>query len=282
MSIVTSTPALRRRIMEWRRRGESIAFVPTMGALHRGHLSLVQRARTSADRVVVSIFVNPLQFGPREDFDRYPRPLAADRALLRASGVDLLWAPRVEKLYPPGDRTRVHVEGLVAVLEGASRPGHFIGVTTVVAKLLNAVQPDVLWLGQKDAQQARMIEQMVEDLLFPVRVRRGPTVREPDGLACSSRNRYLSAEERAEAVALVRSLAAARDAMERGELRAARVMDRMRRVLRAHQRVREDYVAVVDARTLGPVRRVEGRVLIAVAARLGATRLIDNFEWEPR
>lgn len=282
MSIVTSTPALRRRIMEWRRRGESIAFVPTMGALHRGHVSLVQRARTSADRVVVSIFVNPLQFGPREDFDRYPRPLAADRALLRASGVDLLWAPRVEKLYPPGDRTRVHVEGLVAVLEGASRPGHFIGVTTVVAKLLNAVQPDVLWLGQKDAQQARMIEQMVEDLLFPVRVRRGPTVREPDGLACSSRNRYLSAEERAEAVALVRSLAAARDAMERGERRVARVMDRMRRVLRAHQRVREDYVAVVDARTLGPVRHVEGRVLIAVAARLGATRLIDNFEWEPR
>lgn len=282
MSIVTSTPALRRRIMDWRHRRESIAFVPTMGALHRGHLSLVERARASADRVVVSIFVNPLQFGPREDFGRYPRPIAADRALLRAAGVDLLWEPRVEQLYPPGDRTRVHVEGLEGVLEGAARPGHFTGVTTVVAKLLNSVQPDVLWLGQKDAQQARMIEQMAEDLAFPVRVRRGVTVREPDGLACSSRNRYLSAEERAEAVALSRSLAAARDALQRGERSTARVMERIRRAMKAFPRVREDYVAVVDARTLDPVRRIEGRVLIAVAARLGTTRLIDNMEWKPR
>ena len=282
MTVTSSTPSLRRRIAQWRRRGESIAFVPTMGALHRGHLSLVQRARASADRVVVSIFVNPLQFGLREDFGRYPRPIIADRALLRASGVDVLWEPSVEQLYPPGDRTRVRVEGLDVVLEGASRPGHFTGVTTVVAKLLNAVQPDVLWLGQKDAQQARMIEQMVDDLAFPVRVRRAATVREPDGLACSSRNRYLNAEERAEAVALARSLAAARDALQRGERSTARVMERMRRVMKEFPRVREDYVAVVDARTLDPVRRVEGRVLIAVAARLGTTRLIDNLEWEPR
>ena len=247
MTVTVSTPSLRRRIAEWRGRGESIAFVPTMGALHRGHLSLVRRARAAADRVVVSIFVNPLQFGPHEDFRRYPRPVAADRALLRVSGVDLLWEPRVEDLYPPGDRTRVHVEGLEAVLEGASRPGHFTGVTTVVARLLNAVQPDVLWLGQKDAQQARMIEQMVHDLQIPVRVRRGATVREPDGLACSSRNSYLDGDERADAVALARGLAAALELLQHGERRAARVMERMRRVWRDYPRVREDYVAVVDA-----------------------------------
>lgn len=282
MAITASTPGLRRRITAWRRRGESIAFVPTMGALHQGHLSLVRRARQSSDRVVVSIFVNPLQFGPSEDFRRYPRPITADRALLRTANVDLLWEPRVEDLCPPGDRTRVHVEGLESVLEGASRPGHFTGVTTVVTRLLCATQPDVLWLGQKDAQQARMIEQMVGDLLIPVRVRRGATVREPDGLACSSRNSYLSADERDEALALVRGLTAARETLERGERRASRVADRVRRVWRDYPRVSEDYVAVVDAVTLDPVRRVEGRVLIAVAARIGTTRLIDNLEWEPR
>jgi pantoate--beta-alanine ligase len=279
---VRAVAALRRATAPWRRRGETIAFVPTMGALHVGHLSLVRRARRDADRVVVSIFVNPLQFGPREDFARYPRPIARDRALLAEEGVDLLWEPRVDDLYPVGERTRVRVEGLDEVLEGASRPGHYTGVATVVAKLLNAVAPDVLWLGQKDAQQAILIERMVRDLAMPVRVRRGPTVRERDGLACSSRNVYLDPEQRAQAVALSRGLAAARAALARGERSAAKLVAAVRREWRARPLVREDYVAVVDARSLAPVRTVKGRVLVAVAARLGATRLIDNFEWEPR
>lgn len=279
---VRAVAALRRATAAWRRRGETIAFVPTMGALHQGHLSLVRRARRGADRVVVSIFVNPLQFGPREDFGRYPRPIARDRALLARERVDLVWEPGVADLYPDGERTRVRVEGLDEVLEGASRPGHFTGVVTVVAKLLNAVAPDVLWLGQKDAQQAILIERMVRDLAMPVRVRRGPTVRERDGLACSSRNVYLDPEQRAQAVGLSRGLAAARAALARGERSAATLVAAVRREWRRRPLIREDYVAVVDARSLAPVRSVKGRVLVAVAARLGATRLIDNFEWEPR
>jgi pantoate--beta-alanine ligase len=272
---------VRRVVGRWRRAGERVAFVPTMGAIHAGHLSLVARARASAGRVVGSIFVNPLQFGPREDFRRYPRPVRADRAAFAAAGVDLLWEPRGEDVYPPGDRTRVRVQGLTSGLEGASRPGHFEGVTTVVLKLLHVVQPDVLWLGQKDAQQARVIEQMVRDLHLPVRVRRGPTVREPDGLALSSRNRYLDVRERHEALALSRGLRAARARLERGERSAARLKTAVRGAWQGTSRLREDYVAVVDADTLEPVRRVRGRVLIAVAARVGRARLIDNLEWEP-
>jgi len=279
---VRAVAAIRGRCAAWRRRGERIAFVPTMGALHAGHLSLMQRARASADRVVVSIFVNPLQFGPSEDFRRYPRPAARDRRLLADAGVDLVWEPRVEDLYPPGERTRVRVDGLEVGMEGHSRPGHFEGVTTVVTKLLNAVGPDDLWLGQKDAQQARLIERMVEDLMIPVRVRRAPTVREPDGLALSSRNVYLDTQERREAVGLHHGLEAAARALRAGERSAARLRAAVRRVWRDFPRIREDYVEVVDSETLEPVRRVRGRVLVAVAARVGAARLIDNFEWEPR
>jgi len=282
MSEARGVAAVRRAVAAWRRRRETVAFVPTMGALHDGHMSLVRRARAASDRVVVSIFVNPLQFGPGEDYRRYPRPAAKDRALLRAARVDLLWRPGTADLYPPGERTRVRVEGLDTMLEGASRPGHFTGVTTVVAKLLDAVAPDVLWLGQKDAQQARLIEQMVKDLLIPVRVRRAPTAREPDGLACSSRNTYLKPRERTQAAALARGLARARAALERGERDAARLRQLVRRTWRAFPLVREDYVALVDAGTLEPVRTVRGRVLLAVAARIGGTRLIDNLEWGPR
>jgi pantoate--beta-alanine ligase len=282
MRVVVAVPSLRRAVAAWRRAGETVAFVPTMGAIHDGHLGLVRRARAGADRVVASVFVNPLQFGPHEDFGRYPRPRARDRALLRAAGVDLLWEPRTADLYPAGERTRVRVVGLESVLEGASRPGHFEGVATVVAKLLNAVQPDVLWLGQKDAQQARILERMAADLLFPVRVRRGATVRERDGLARSSRNAYLGADERRQAVALSRGLAAARRALAAGERSAAALCRRVRAEWRRFPAVREDYVRVVDAATLAPVRTVRGRVLVAVAARVGPARLIDNFEWEPR
>jgi pantoate--beta-alanine ligase len=273
---------VRRVVAGWRRRGERIAFVPTMGAIHEGHLSLVRRARAGKGRVVASIFVNPLQFGPGEDFRRYPRPRARDRALLAEAGIDLLWEPAAADLYPPGAVTRVRVKGPDEWLEGASRPGHFEGVATVVLKLLNVVQPDVLWLGQKDAQQARLIERMVEDLDLPVRVRRGETVREADGLAMSSRNAYLDRRSRAQAVSLSRGLAAARAALEGGERSAARLKGRVRRAWRGLDRVREDYVAVVDAATLEPVTRVRGRVMVAVAARVGPARLIDNFEWETR
>jgi pantoate--beta-alanine ligase len=282
MRVVRSVAELRRALAPWRGRGERIAFVPTMGALHAGHLSLVARARATARRLVASIFVNPLQFGPKEDFSRYPRPIARDRALLRAAGVDLLWLPKVADLYPPGECTRVRVEGLDQMLEGASRPGHFTGVTTVVAKLLGAVQPDDLWLGQKDAQQAILIERMVEDLLLPVRVRRGATQRADDGVAHSSRNQYLSPAERSQAVALSRGLDAARRALQRGERGVPSLLRAIRSELERHPRVREDYVAIVDARSLAPVGRVRGRVLVAIAARVGTTRLIDNFEWGPK
>lgn len=274
--------AVRGVVAAWKRRGERVGFVPTMGAIHSGHLSLVARARAAADRVVASIFVNPLQFVPGEDYRRYPRPAARDRALLAAAGVDLLWKPAVADLYPTGDRTRVRVEGLGDVLEGASRPGHFEGVATVVLRLLNVVAPHTLWLGQKDAQQARLLERMVTDLRLPVQVRRGATVREADGLACSSRNAYLGRADRAQAVALWRGLEAARRSLERGERSAARLRATVRREWRRFPAVREDYVAVVDAGTLVPVARVGGRVLVAVAARVGPARLIDNFEWEPR
>jgi pantoate--beta-alanine ligase len=282
MRIVRGVPELRRRVATWRSAGETVAFVPTMGAIHEGHLSLVARARRAAKRVVASVFVNPLQFGPNEDYRRYPRPIARDRTLLRAAGVDLLWEPRVPDLYPPGERTRVRVTGLDQGLEGASRPGHFEGVATVVAKLLIAVQPDVLVLGQKDAQQARLLEQMCGDLLLPVKVVRAPTVREPDGLARSSRNVYLDAEQRAQAVGLSRGLLAARRALQQGERSAVALVRAVRAEWRRFPGVREDYVRVVDATTLEPLRRVRGRVLVAVAARVGRVRLIDNFEWEPR
>jgi len=280
-----AAPARARAVVaEWQRDGLRVAFVPTMGAIHEGHLSLVRRARATADRVVASIFVNPLQFGPREDFARYPRPLRRDRALLAAAGVDLLWEPRVADLYPAGHRTRVRIVGLGDVLEGAARPGHFEGVLTVVLMLLETVRPDVLWLGQKDAQQAMLVERMVRDLRLPVTVRRAPTVREPDGLARSSRNAYLSPAERVQAAALSRGLAAARARLAAGERSAARVAGAVRAAWRRQPLVREDYVAVVDARTLEPARdvRTARRLLVAVAARVGSTRLIDNFEWSRR
>jgi pantoate--beta-alanine ligase len=224
--------------------------------------------------------VNPLQFGPGEDYRRYPRPRGRDRRLLAAAGVDLLWEPEASEMYPAGAVTRVRVPGLDAVLEGASRPGHFEGVATVVVKLLNAVQPHVLWLGQKDAQQARILERVVADLDLPVEVRRAPIVREPDGLAMSSRNAYLDPRQRAQAAALSRGLSAARSALARGERSAARLRAIVRGAWRGLGLIREDYVAVVDPDTLAPLRRVGRRALIAVAARVGRARLIDNVEWE--
>lgn len=280
MARLSAVAPLRKRVQGWRAAGQQVAFVPTMGAIHAGHLSLVERARQSSDRVVASIFVNPLQFGAGEDFGKYPRPLAQDRRRFADSGVDLLWEPQVSDIYPVGDRTRVRVEGLTAVLEGASRPTHFEGVTTVVMRLLHAVQPDVLWLGQKDAQQAIVLERMCADLLVPVRVRRGATLREADGLALSSRNAYLLPHEREHAVALSQGLASARALLRGGERSASVLIGAIRAEWAGYPLVREDYIAVVDATTLEPVRKVRQRVLVAVAARVGRARLIDNFEWE--
>jgi len=279
-----SAARVRDVVGAWKRAGLRVAFVPTMGAIHEGHLSLVRRARAGADRVVASVFVNPLQFGPREDYARYPRPVRRDRALLAGAGVDLLWEPRPADVYPAGHVTRVRVADLSDVLEGASRPGHFDGVATVVLLLLEVIAPHVLWLGQKDAQQACIVERMVRDLHLPVRVRRGPTVREADGLALSSRNAYLSPAQRAQAVALSRGLAAARARLAAGERSAARVARAVRAVWRRHPLVREDYVAVVDAETLAPLKdtRAARRLLVAVAARVGPARLIDNLEWRVR
>ncbi len=279
MARMAAVAPLRKWVQGWRAAGQQVAFVPTMGAIHAGHLSLVERARQSSDRVVASIFVNPLQFGAGEDFGKYPRPLAADRRRFADSGVDLLWEPQVSDIYPVGDRTRVRVEGLTAVLEGASRPTHFEGVTTVVMRLLHAVQPDVLWLGQKDAQQAIVLERMCADLLVPVRVRRGATLREADGLALSSRNAYLLPHEREHAVALSQGLASARALLRGGERSASVLIGAIRAEWAGYPLVREDYIAVVDATTLEPVRKVRQRVLVAVAARVGRARLIDNFEW---
>lgn len=269
-----ATPALVRDIVRaWREAGQSVGLVPTMGALHAGHLSLVARASEQNDRVVVSIFVNPLQFGPNEDFTRYPRDPAGDVAKLAAAGVDAIYMPAVERMYAPDSTTRVEVGGLGEVLEGAHRPGHFQGVATVVAKLFNAVQPDRAYFGQKDAQQAAVIRRLARDLDFPVEIVVCPTVREPDGLALSSRNAYLSGVERNAAVALSRALKSAAAAWSAGERDPAQLKAALHQVLDAEPLARVDYAEVVD-----PADFVTPGPLAVVAARIGATRLIDNHD----
>ena len=254
----------------------SVGFVPTMGALHMGHRSLVQAARRHCDIVIASIFVNPTQFAPNEDFSRYPRPLEQDCQMLEAEGVDLVFTPTADAMYPPGASTFVDVEGVSDRLDGASRPGHFRGVATVVAKLFHIAQPDFAFFGQKDAAQVAVLRKMVRDLDFLVEIIVCPTVREPDGLAMSSRNRYLSAEERRQALALSRALQAAQTQAARGEHRAAALQETMRATLQKEPALRVDYVAVVDPDTLLPVDDVRAGALLAVAAYVGSTRLIDN------
>lgn len=252
-------------------------FVPTMGYLHEGHLSLVRRARAENDRVAVSIFVNPTQFGPHEDYARYPRDLERDLRLLEPLGVDLVFVPSVEEMYPPGFQTWVIVEEVSRPLEGASRPGHFRGVATVVAKLFNILQPDRAYFGQKDAQQTVVIRRMVQDLNIPVEIVICPTVREPDGLAMSSRNTYLNPEERRAATVLFRALQAAKARYEAGERDAERLREAMREVIRAEPLARIDYVSVAHPETLQELERVEGPALLSLAVYIGTTRLIDNL-----
>lgn len=254
----------------------TVALVPTMGALHQGHASLIRQARAEHGYVVVSIFVNPTQFGPNEDFDRYPRPFEADAQICEREGADLIFHPEPAVMYPPGFCSAVEVHRLADVLEGASRPGHFRGVATVVLKLLNIVRPNVAYFGQKDAQQFRLLEQMVRDLDLPLTLRLCPTVREPDGLALSSRNVYLDPTQRQAATVLSRVLAEVRQRVDAGERRADELIRLARDRIGATAGARVDYVAVVDYETLQPIERLRGRVLIALAVYFGATRLIDN------
>jgi len=273
----TTIADLRAHLEPQRRAGRRIGFVPTMGALHEGHLSLIRAARADCDEVVVSIFVNPTQFGPGEDYARYPRDEAADLAACRAEGVDVVFCPTVEQMYPPGDATRVVVARLTEVLCGPCRPGHFDGVTTVVAKLFNIVQPHRAYFGQKDAQQAVVIRRMTQDLCWPIEIVVCPTVREPDGLALSSRNAYLSADQRRQACCLYRSLEWARSEVEAGRRDAEALVAGMRRRIEEAGPCTIDYIQVVDAETLEPRSVVEGRCLIALAVRIGPARLIDNI-----
>lgn len=270
-----------RQMRAWsrdrRRAARRVGLVPTMGYLHEGHLRLIDRARRASDDVVVSVFVNPLQFGPAEDFGRYPRDLPRDRALASARGADCLFVPPAGAVYPQQPLVRVVPGSLGHHLCGPGRPGHFEGVLTVVAKLFHLVEPDVAVFGRKDAQQAVMIRRMVADLDFPLEILVAPIVREADGLALSSRNAYLTAEERRAAPALSRGLAAAHDAFHQGVTAAADAVAQVRRVVEQEPLLGLEYVEAVDPNTLAPVNRVAGDTLLALAARVGVTRLIDNI-----
>jgi len=276
METIRSIPAMHAWSACARAGGKRIGFVPTMGYLHAGHLSLVTEARHHTDVVVASVFVNPLQFGHNEDLDRYPRDLERDTVQLRAAGCDVLYLPQANEMYPEGFQTTVNVEHVTRGLCGDSRPGHFRGVTTVVAKLFNAVRPHVAVFGEKDFQQLVAIRRMVRDLDFDIEIIGGPIVREADGVAMSSRNAYLSPDDRVAARCLSRALAAAQSAVQRGERSGAVVLDRARAALTAESRARIDYVALSDPDSLRPVDRIEGPTLLALAVVIGNTRLIDN------
>ena len=266
-----------RDVREWRRASAGrLGLVPPMGYLHAGHLSLVEAARRDNDRVAASLFVNPTQFGPTEDLSRYPRDLARDTRLLEEAGCDLLFAPPPEEMYPPGFETAIDVGSVAATLEGARRPGHFRGVATVVIKLFGIFQPERAYFGQKDAQQLAVIRRMVRDLDLPVEIRACPIIREADGLAMSSRNVYLTPEERRAAPSLHRALEAARERWAAGERDAEALRKTMQSVLAGETRLRVDYVSVADPETCRELDAVDGPALLSLAAFLGRTRLIDN------
>jgi pantoate--beta-alanine ligase len=277
MLTITSAHEMTALSKEARRSGKRIGFVPTMGALHGGHLSLVRTARSQSDVVIASIFVNPTQFGPKEDFSKYPRTFDKDSDLLKTEKVDFVFYPSVEEVYPAGSTTWVDVEGLSDKLDGRSRPGHFRGVTTVVSKLFNIVQPDLAFFGQKDAVQATIIRKMVRELNFDVQIVVCPIVREKDGLAMSSRNVYLNAIQRREAAVLYRSLMRVQMLVDQGESDAPTLMAAGKQVIADEPNVRLDYFEIVNTETLDPVSEISRGALVAVAAYVGDTRLIDNL-----
>ncbi len=274
--VVCTVPELRTIVAELRRAGKRLGLVPTMGALHDGHLSLVRASRRECDATLVTIFVNPTQFGPHEDYTKYPRTVAADVELLAREQVDVVFVPSREQMYPEGSSTWVEPPSVAAPLEGICRPGHFRGVATVVLKLFQLIPADVAFFGQKDFQQCRVIECMVADLDVPIEIRRCPIVREPDGLALSSRNRFLSTEDRRQAMAISRCLRAGRQLIQGGERHSPLIRDAMRMVLTDAGITRIDYVAIADPDTLIEMAQVDGRAVLLVAAQVGSTRLIDN------
>ncbi|MCS7225138.1 MAG: pantoate--beta-alanine ligase [Armatimonadetes bacterium] len=283
MKVIKDPKEMQHLALDARRQGKIIGFVPTMGYFHSGHLSLMRRCRKECDWTVVSIFVNPLQFGPREDLETYPRDLDRDLRLAAEVGIDVAFVPEEKAMYPPEYQTYVEVTQLTRGLEGFYRPGHFRGVTTVVLKLFNIVQPDFAYFGQKDYQQLKVIERMVQDLNIPVRIVACETVREPDGLAMSSRNVYLNPDERRAARVLYRSLEAAREALKSGTTCSAGLKAVIWGVLSREQMIRPQYVEIVDPETLEPVDRVERRAVVLLAAFVGQARLIDEgfLEMEP-
>ena len=275
---LTTIPDLKSWSRAQHAAGRRIGFVPTMGYLHEGHLALVDEARRRAEAVILSIFVNPLQFGPAEDLARYPRDLPRDRALASARGVDALFVPTLAAMYPPGSEVRVSPGAIAERWEGAARPGHFSGVLTVVAKLFHLVEPDLACFGQKDVQQLTLVRRMVRDLDWPVEIVAVPTVREPDGLALSSRNAYLGVEDRRRAVVLCRALQAAHQTWRGGETRAAALEAKMGQELGTEPTVSVEYISIADPETLASVDTVDEGTVVAIAARIGGTRLIDNIK----
>ena len=282
MKIFSTIAETRAECRGARANGTRLGLVPTMGALHEGHLSLVRAAKAQCDTVAVSLFVNPTQFGPTEDLAKYPRPFERDRELLEKEGVAILFAPSVDEMYPKGEITRVVVEGLSDKLDGRSRPRHFRGVTTVVSKLFHIVEPDVAFFGQKDAAQSAIIRRLVRDLNFPVGIVICPIVRDPDGLAMSSRNAYLNPKERQRALVLHRSLDLAEEKFRSGQENVAQLIAAARDVFAREPQVRLDYFEIVDPDTLDPVEHIQQPALVAVAAYVGSTRLIDNVILNPR
>lgn len=277
MRIITDPQKINNEIKRLKTKGKAIGLVPTMGALHRGHLSLIKQAARDNDKVVVSIFVNPAQFGPQEDLKKYPRSLKKDLELCRKANVDLVFSPAAKNMYPQGHSTFVDAGELGKQLCGLSRPGHFRGVVTIVAKLLNLVEPGVLYLGQKDAQQAIIIRKMINDLNFPVKVRIMPTLREKDGLALSSRNIYLNKAERKEARVLSEALSFAKLLIDNGQRNTARIIEKMKQLINRKKHAKIDYIAIVDLEKLQNLKKISKNCLIALAVRFGKTRLIDNL-----
>ena len=277
MEVAETIESVRGIVKAARGEGKTIGFVPTMGALHVGHISLIEAAAKSCDFVVVSIFVNPTQFGPEEDFDKYPRPLDDDLEICRKWGVDVVFAPTPEQMYPEENLTWIGVEKLSEPLCGEFRPGHFRGVATVCGKLFNIVQPDLAFFGQKDAQQAVVIRRMAADLNMPLKIVICPTIREPDGLAVSSRNKYLDKQQRQDAAQIYKSLQKCREMTEAGVTDTGQILTQMRKVLNDVPSIEIEYVSIVDSETLQSVDKVAGEVLAAVAVRLDGARLIDNI-----
>ena len=277
MEVAKTIESVRNLVKAARSRGKKIGFVPTMGALHIAHISLIEAAVKECDFIVVSIFVNPTQFGPAEDFEKYPRPLDADLEICSKAGVDVVFVPTQEQMYGRKNLTWVNVEKLTEPLCGRSRPQHFRGVTTVCAKLFNIVAPDVAYFGQKDAQQAIVVKKMVADLNMPLEIVICPTVRRPDGLAVSSRNQYLSEQQKKDAVLIYKSLQKCREMIDAGITDCETIITQMRKVLSQVPSIKIEYISIVDAETLQGLEKIAGKVLAAVACRIGPTRLIDNI-----